>query len=151
MVGAAVAALAGGLSAQVSITLTQTPSVFPSPVLADFNAGTIAEPTGILFTINVTGGPANIFRTSTVAIRASTATLGGGKALSDLEWRRADLLPWNAMTTADATIESRSLKKNGTNDPWSNTVFLRMKLTWGTDAPGTYTTGLVFTLTITTP
>jgi hypothetical protein len=150
-VGAAVAGLAGGLSGQVSLTLTQTPNVFPSPVLADFNAGVIAEPTGILFTLNVTGGAANVARTSTVSIRASSATLGGGKVLSDLEWRRADLATWNPMTTTDAAIESRTVKKNGTNDPWSNTVFLRMHLTWSTDAPGTYSTDLVFTLTITTP
>jgi len=151
MVGASVAGLVSGLSGQVSLTLTQTPSVFPAPVLADFNAGVIAEPTGILFTVAVTGGPANVFRTTTVAIRASSATLGGGKLLSDLEWRRADLGTWNPMTTTDAAIESRQQKKNGTNDPWSNTVFLRMQLTWATDAPGTYTTGLVFTLTVTTP
>jgi hypothetical protein len=150
MVGAAVAGLAGGLSAQVSLTLTQTPSVFPSPVLADFNAGSIAEPTGIAFTVNLTG-PANILRTTTVSIRASSASLGGGKVLSDLEWRRADLVPWNPMTTADVAIQSRPMQKNVLNDTWSNTVFLRMKLTWATDAPGTYTTGLVFTLTVTTP
>ena len=149
----ALAGLTGEARAQasgVSLTLTQTPNVFPAPGITDYNAGVIAEPTGILFTVNLTG-PANVFRTTTVAIRASSATLGGGKALSDLEWRRADLGTWNAMTTTDAAIESRQVKKNTTNDPWSNTVFLRMRLSWTTDAPGTYSTGLVFTLTVTTP
>ena len=150
-VGTAILGLAGGLPAQVSITLTGAPNVFPAPALADFNAGVIVEPTGILFTINQTGGPANVFHTTIVAIRASSANLGGGKVLSDLEWRRSDLVAWNPMTTTDATIESRSVKKNGINDPWSNTVFLRMQLHWATDAPATYTTGLVFTLTVTTP
>jgi hypothetical protein len=149
-VGAVAAGLAGGLSAQVSLTLTGAPNVFPAPALADFNAGVIAEPTGIAFTVNLTG-PANIIRTSTVSVRASSTTLGGGKVLSDLEWRRADLATWNPMTTADVAIESRPIQKNALNDTWSNTVFLRMHLTWATDAPGTYSTGLVFTLTITTP
>jgi len=149
--GAAVLVLAGSLSSQVSITLTGAPNVFPAPTLADFNAGVIAEPTGLLFTVNQIAGPANITHTTIVAIRASSASLGGGKALSDLEWRRSDLAGWNAMTTTDATIESRLIKKNGINDTWNNTIFLRMQLRWATDAPAVYTTGLVFTLTVTTP
>ena len=55
------------------------------------------------------------------------------------------------MTTADAMVESRTIRKNGLNDPWSNSVFLQMRLSWTSDAPATYSTGLVFTLTITTP
>jgi hypothetical protein len=149
-IGAAAAVFAGGLAAQVSLTLTGAPSVFGTPTLADFNAGVINDTPGIAFTVNVTGG-SSTNRTSIVSIRASSATLGGGKALSDLEWRRADLATWNAMKTTNATIESRTVRKNRTNDPWSNTVFFRMQLDWTTDAPATYTTGLVFTLTITTP
>ena len=98
----------------------------------------------------VTGGSA-INRTSIVSIRSSSASLGGGKTVSDLEWRRADLATWNPMTTADAMVESRTIRKNGLNDPWSNSVFLQMRLSWTSDAPATYSTGLVFTLTITTP
>lgn len=151
MAGVAVVGLAGGVAAQVSLTLTGTPNVFAAPALADFNAGVIANPTGIVYTVNVTGGSTTRSRTSSVSIRASSATLGGGKVLSDLEWRRSDLVAWNAMTTTNATIESRTVRRNGSNDPWSNTVFVRMLLHWTTDAPATYTTGLVFTLTITTP
>ena len=149
--GTAVLVLTGSLSSQVSITLTGAPNVFPAPTLADFSAGVIAEPTGILFTVNQTGGPANVIHTTIVAIRASSASLGGGKALSDLEWRRADLATWNPMTTTNATIESRPIQKNQVNDTWNNTIFLRMQLRWATDAPAVYTTGLVFTLTVTTP
>ena len=149
--GAAVVGLAGGLAAQVSLTLSGTPNVFAAPALADFNAGVIANPTGIVYTVNVTGGSTTTSRTSIVSIRASSATLGGGKLLSDLQWRRSDLVTWNPMTTTNATIESRTVRRNGTNDPWNNTVFLQMLLHWATDAPATYTTGRVFTLTITTP
>lgn len=146
-----VGGLAHAARAQVALTLTQTPNAFPAPTLADYNAGAVVNPTGIVFTVDVTGGGRNRNRTSTVSIRASAATLGGGKALSDLEWRRADLPTWNAMTTANAVVESRTVRRNNTNDPWTNTVFLRMRLSWATDVPGTYATGLVFTLTITTP
>ena len=136
--------------AQVTLTLSQTPNVFPAPALADYNAGMITNPTGIAFSVNVTGGGFQA-RTTTVSIRASGASLGNGKALSDLEWRRSDLATWSAMTTANTTVESRQVRWFLQNDPWSNTVFLRMRLNWATDAPATYSTGVVFTLTVTTP
>jgi len=147
----AMLAAPAGLTAQVRLTLSQTPNKFPAPAVADYIAGFIANPTGILYTVNVTGGPASQSRTTTVSIRSSSASLGGGKALSDLEWRRSDLVTWNPMTTSDATVESRQARRNGTNDPWSNTLFLRMLLSWTTDAPATYTAGLVVTLTVTSP
>ncbi len=140
-----------GLGAQMTFTLTQTPNVFPAPTVANYDAGLIQNATGIVFTVDQTGGPANADRTTTVSVRASSGTLGGGKPLSDLEWRRADLGNWSAMTTSDVVIESRPIHKNKLNDAWSNSIFLRMHLSWTVDGPGTYSTGLVFTLTVTTP
>jgi len=141
-----------GARAQVSLTLTQTPNVFPAPAVADYNAGVIANPTGVVYASSDAKGCKNGKTcTTTVSLRASSASLGGGKPLSDLEWRRADLGTWNTMTTTDAVVESRTVQNNVLNDPWSNTVFLRMLLSWTSDAPATYSTGLVFTLTVTTP
>jgi hypothetical protein len=137
-------------SAQVSLTLTGAPAVFPAPAVADYDNGAVNDPTGITFTVNITGG-SGANRTTIVSVRSSSASLGGGKPLSDLQWRRSDLAAWTALTNADATIESRPVKKNGLNDPWSNTVFFRMLLSWTGDAPGTYSSGLIFTLTVTTP
>ena len=141
-------AVPGG--AQVSLTLTGAPAVFPAPAVTDYDNGVVTDLTGIAFTVAITGG-ASQNRTTIVSVRSSSASLGGSKPLSDLQWRRADLAAWNAMTTADATIESRPVKKNTLNDPWSNTVFFRMLLSWTGDSPGTYSAGLVFTLTVTTP
>lgn len=138
-------------SAQVDLILSQTPNVFPAPTVADYDGGLVLAPTGILFTVDVTGGSPATTRTSIVSIRSSSASLGGGKPLSDLEWRRADLATWTPMTTTDATIESRPVRRNALNDPWSNTVFFRIRLNWTTDPPATYSAGLVFTLTVTTP
>ena len=132
------------------MTLAQTPNVFlVSPTVADYNVGFVVNPTGILFTITLAGASTN--RTTTVSIRSSSAALGGGKPIGDLEWRRADLVAWNAMTTTDAAVESRPVRKNTLNDPWSNQVFLRILLNWASDPPATYTAPIVFTLTVTTP
>ena len=149
MIAVLAALLARGAAAQVTLTLTQTPNVFPAPTVADYNAGNVVNATGILFTITLAGAAAN--RTTSVAIRSSSATLGGGKSISDLQWRRADLVAWNAMTTTDAVVESRPVRKNSLNDPWSNQVFLRILLNWATDPPATYTAPIVLTLTVTTP
>ncbi|PYP20856.1 MAG: hypothetical protein DMD53_09855 [Gemmatimonadetes bacterium] len=147
---AALLALGRGAAAQVTMTLAQTPNVFlVSPTVADYNVGFVVNPTGILFTITLAGASTN--RTTTVSIRSSSATLGGGKPIGDLEWRRADLVAWNAMTTTDAAVESRPVRKNTLNDPWSNQVFLRILLNWASDPPATYTAPIVFTLTVTTP
>jgi hypothetical protein len=143
-------ALAVPARAQVTLTLSNAPAVFPAPAVADYDAGFVNDPTGITWTISVAGGGGKM-RTSIVSIRSSSASLGGGKALSDLQWRRADLATWNAMTTTNATIESRQIQDKKLNDPWSNTVFFRMLLSWTTDPPGTYSAGLVITLTLTTP
>jgi hypothetical protein len=154
-IGGALAVAAGvlvftrGMAAQIDLTLTQTPNVFPAATVADYNAGFAVNPTGILFTITV-GGP-NADRTTTVSISSTSGTLGGGKPIGDLEWRRADLAGWTAMGTAPAPVETRPVRKNRLNDPWSNQVFLRIKLNWATDPPATYTAPIVFTLTVTTP
>ena len=147
----AIPRVAGAQAQVVTLTLSGAPNVFPAPTAADYTAGVVVNPTGILFTVDVTGGGAATQRTTIVSIRSSSASLGGGKPLSDLQWRRADLVTWNPMTTTNATIESRPVVRNGLNDPWSNTVFFRTLLAWTTDPPATYSAGLVFTLTVTTP
>ena len=141
--------VAGRAPAQIALTITGGPATFPAPTVTDYDAGYVANPAGLAFQLGIAGAATN--RTTTVSIRASSATLGGGKPVSDLEWRRADLGTWNQMSVSDAVIESRPVRKNTLNDPWGNTVFLRMRLTWANDAPATYTTDLVVTLTVTTP
>jgi hypothetical protein len=135
----------------VSLTLSSAPNVFPAPTVTDFNNGFVLSPTGIGFTVDVLSGSTARNRTSIVSIRASSATLGSGKPVSDLQWRRSDLATWNSMTTSNVTIESRTIRRNNTNDPWSNTVFFRILLSWTATGPATYSTGMVITLTITTP
>ena len=141
--------IAARAPAQVTLTVTGGPATFPAPTVTDYDAGYVANPAGLAFQLGIAGAAAN--RTTTVSIRASSGTLGGGKPVSDLEWRRADLGTWNQMSVSDAVIESRPVRKNSLNDPGGNTVFLRMRLTWANDPPATYTTDLVVTLTVTTP
>ncbi|MDQ6870578.1 MAG: hypothetical protein M3037_01035 [Gemmatimonadota bacterium] len=119
---------------------------FPAPTATDYVNGYVYS-SGVLFTVDATSssGQAN---TTIIAIKSTSANLGNGKVLADLQWRRSDLATWNTITLANVNVETRSQTFNGANDPWSNTIFFRMKLTWTTDAPATYTANYTITLSV---
>ena len=140
---------ASPLAAQKTIlTLTGATITFNAPTAADYIAGYIDSPTGVTFTLSAQTGAS---RTTTVSIRSTSANLGGGKVIGDLQWRRSDLAAWNSMTLTDAQVEQRIQVRNGVNDPWNNTVFFRMLLSWTTDAPATYSGNYQITLSQTVP
>jgi hypothetical protein len=148
-VSLALVLFASPLAAQKTIlTLTSGAITFAAPTAADYIAGHIDSGTGVTFTLNAQTGTS---RTTTVSIRSISANLGGGKVIGDLQWRRSDLATWNSITLTDAQVEQRVLVRNGANDPWSNTIFFRMVLTWTTDAPATYSGTYQITLSQTVP
>ena len=145
----ALALFAVPLAAQkTNLTVTGGTITFPAPTAADYIAGFIDSSTGATFTLNSQSGPQ---RTTTVSIRATSASLGNGKLIDDLKWRRSDLATWNDVTLTDAQVEQRIVVNKGLNDPWSNTIFFRMALSWTSDAPATYSANYVITLSQTVP
>ena len=145
----ALALFASPLAAQKTIlTVTGGAITFAAPTAADYIAGFIDASTGATFTLNAQTGTS---RTTTISIRSTSASLGNGKVIGDLEWRRSDLATWNSITLTDAQVEQRVVVKGVLNDPWSNTIFFRMKLAWATDAPGTYSGNYQITLSQTVP
>ncbi|HEX2693338.1 MAG TPA: hypothetical protein VHL12_04690 [Gemmatimonadaceae bacterium] len=140
---------ASPLAAQkTNLTVTGGSITFPTPTVADYINGYVDAAAGVTFTIAAQTGSS---RTTTVSVRSTSANLGGGKLIGDLQWRRADLATWNSISLTDAQIEQRTLVRNSLNDPWSNTIFFRMVLSWATDAPGTYNGNYVITLSQTVP
>ena len=141
--------VASPLAAQKTIlTLTGGAITFAAPTAADYIAGFINSGTGVAFNLAAQTGAS---RTTTVSIRSLSATLGGGKVIGNLQWRRSDLATWNSITLTDAQVEQRVQVRNGLNDPWGNTIFFRMILTWTTDAPATYSGTYQLTLSQTVP
>lgn len=122
---------------------------FPAPTAADFVNGYVDSGTGATFTVDATNG--NQSHTTTILIRATSASLGGAKVIGDLQWRRSDLATWNSITGTDVQVEQRVQVRNGQNDPWSNTIFFRMVLNWTTDGPATYSANYQITLSQTVP
>ena len=121
---------------------------FAAPTAADYIAGFIDASTGATFSLSAQTGTS---RTTTISIRSTSASLGNGKVIGDLEWRRSDLATWNSITLTDAQVEQRVMVKGVLNDPWTNTIFFRMKLAWTTDAPATYSGNYQITLSQTVP
>jgi hypothetical protein len=143
------AAFASPLAAQKTIlTVTGGTITFPAPTAADYIAGFVNSSTGATFTVNAQTGAS---RTTTILVRSTSATLGNGKLIGDLQWRRSDLAAWNDITLADAQVEQRIVVRNGLNDPWNNTIFFRIKLNWTTDPPATYAANYQVTLSQTVP
>ena len=140
---------ASPLAAQkTNLTLAGGTVTFNAPTAADYIAGYIDSPTGVTFNINAQTG---VSRTTTVSIRSTSANLGGGKVIGDLQWRRSDLAAWNSITLSDSQVEQRIVVRGVLNDPWSNTIFFRMLLNWTTDAPATYSGNYQITLSQTVP
>lgn len=134
---------------RTDLTVAGGTITFPAPTANDYVAGFVNSTTGATFTVDASGG--NQSHTTTVSIRATSASLGGGKAIGDLEWRRSDLATWTSITATNAQVEQRVQVRNGLNDPWSNTIFFRLLLNWTTDAPATYSANYQITLSQTVP
>lgn len=145
----ALALYASPLAAQRTIlTVAGGTITFAAPTAADYDAGFIDSPTGATFTINAQTG---LSRTTVISIRSTSASLGSGKVLGDLQWRRSDLATWSSLTLTDAQVEQRIVVRNALNDPWSNTIFFRMLLSWTSDGPATYSGDYQITLSQTVP
>ena len=150
VIAAAFAVSAATLESQeTTMTLSGGTINFPAPTAADYNAGWINSTTGITFTVAQKKGRQT--RTTTVSIASTSTSLGSGKAIGNLLWRRSDLTTWNSIMLTDAQVEQRVMVVNKTNDPWSNTIFFRMLLNWTADAPATYSANYRLTLSQTVP
>jgi len=94
---------ASPLAAQkTDLTLTGGTITFPAPTAGDYIAGWVNSTTGVSFNVNATSGAS---RTTTVSIRSTSASLGGGKVIGDLQWRRSDLTGWNSIALTEAQVE----------------------------------------------
>ncbi len=146
----ALALVASPLAAQkTSLTLGNGTVTFSAPTATDYINGFVDAATGVSYTLNATQG--NISHTTTVSIRSTSANLGGGKIIGDLQWRRSDLATWNSISLSDSQVEQKIMIRSVLNDPWSNTIFFRMILHWTTDAPATYSANYQITLSQTVP
>lgn len=156
LLGAPLSGLVAQANIRSSMTLSTTTITFPTVTEADYDAGAVSasNPITVTFDARKNGGnQPNDQRTSTITIRATTATLGGSKPISDMEWQANGTGgAWTGLSTTAAVVESRPYIFNNLNDPWTVTVYFRTLMSWADDPPATYgPVTIQITLTVTTP
>lgn len=140
---------------RTNLTTTGFPITATTTTPVDYDAGFVAIGS-TTFTVNLTtnaGAGGFSPRVTTVRVRCgSPCPASGTLPVSGLEWRRADLGAWTPLTTAFADVEVRTATFNGTNDPWSNSIFWRYALTWAGVPPTAQTQYFIeFQLQVTAP
>lgn len=131
-----------------TLAVSSSNVLFAVPTVEDYANGFVQAAQGVTFSVSTAG--ASQLRTATISIRATTTGLGSGKAVADVQWRRADLPDWNSLTISNTEVERRQMTLNG-NDQWTNTIFFRVVVRWQRDAPATYTADFQITLSQTFP
>lgn len=130
--------------------MSSAPITFPSPTLANFSSwpasapGPVTDSVAVPFTVTRTG--AGTIRITDVLIRCTNVV--GGKSCADIEWRYGPSGPWQSLTLANATVDSRFVIPFWFNEPWSGTVWLRVRLDWNDPAPSIMTSGIALTLSV---
>jgi len=142
------------LSAQsTDFMLSTAPITFPTPTLANFSSwpasatGPVTDSVALPFSV-VRAGNTTVRETS-VLIRCTS--VAGGKACSDIEWRNGPTGPWRALSQSDAVVEVRTVIPGQLNDPWSGTLWLRVRIGWNDPAPSVMTSGIALTLSVFRP
>lgn len=120
----------GPLAASVSPAAV----AFPAPGVADFENGSVGFD-GVTVDVQTRGFVIWILR-----IRADDPDLGGyGKPLADLQWRQGGGA-WQSITTGGQVVAFGFTSRTLTLD-------FRTLLSWASDVPGDYGTGITFEVT----
>lgn len=150
-IAAVVAPVVQPLRAQsTEFSLSTGAVVFPTPVPANYSSwpasasGPVTDSVAVPFTVARTAN--NTWRLTTVLIRCQSAT--APRTCGDYEWRNGATGPWQPLTLTDAEVESRWVIPFWFNDPWSNTLWLRVRLDVNDPAPTLVTSNIVLTLTV---
>ena len=145
--GSANASCTGNVASSLTIpillrlTIDDTSTTITPPTETDYNnlqSGAITGPVATVKTNN----------SWTLLVRATAATwtgTGGAsatKAVGDLLWSTASGGTYTAMSTTNATAATGT---RGVANVAS--IFYKVKWTWATDKPGTYTLTVIFTAT----
>lgn len=127
--------------------------VFPMPRQSNYTTwpasatGPVTDSVSVPFTVSAL--QQSTLRTTTVLIRC--LAVAGPKQCTDIEWRFGSNGPWRALTQTDAEVESRTVIPFIFNDPWSGTLWLRVRIGWTDPAPSLVTSNIAMTLSVYRP
>jgi hypothetical protein len=125
----------------------------PTPRMSNYAAwpasatGPVTDSVAVPFSVSVLNQ--NTTRITTVLIRCVAVT--GPKQCTDVEWRNGPVGPWRALTLLDNSVESRTVIPSVVNDPWSGTIWLRVRIAWADPAPSLVASNIALTLSVYRP
>lgn len=134
------------VGALVKLAMTSACTTLTNPTADDVDAGNVIADAGPIFTIKAN-------RSWTLKIRSQNATSwtyagsnSGVKPIGDLAWSTTSGGTYNAITNADVTFTSGAgATNNGSAQAWFKTSWTS-DFTSASNAPGTYSLPIVFTL-----
>jgi hypothetical protein len=121
---------------------TQTVTI-PAPTATDYANGFTVATQSITYTLSGVSlaGPHTVL----VKIKSATTTLGGGKAIADLEWQLNGSSTWTSITTSDTQVASHTVRT--ITPTFTGTIRFRVRLRWVSDPPATYTATVNISIT----
>ncbi|HEX9129763.1 MAG TPA: hypothetical protein VF850_11430 [Gemmatimonadaceae bacterium] len=135
------------VGALVKLDMTTTTTALTNPTADDVAAGNVLANDGPSFTIKANRSWTMKIRSQNAASWTYSGSFSGVKPISDLAWSTANNGTFVAITASDATFASSGSSTNGTaaqaffKTSWTN------DFTSASNAPGTYSLPIVFTLT----
>lgn len=121
------------------ITIDVSSVAFPAPTNTDLDNGYIEVSNAVSVTVNANTNWGLDISTSDNDL----GTLGGhAKPLSDLQWKRSIDSNWTSYSQQAVRIQSNNKKADDVVIP----LDFRLNLNWITDAPGTISTTVTFTV-----
>jgi hypothetical protein len=133
--------------------LSASALTFPTPTMANFTSwppsatGPVTDSVPVTFVVDRVRQSS--IRVTTVLLRCAGAS--GVKTCSDIEWRSDAGGGWRPLTLIDEEVESRTVIPILFNDPWSGTIWFRVRVDWSDPAPSVSTSNIALTLSVYRP
>ena len=135
------------VGALVKLGMTSATTTLTNPTADDVDAGNVIADGGPSFTIKANRSWTLKIKSQNAANLTYVGSNSGVKPISDLSWSTAANGTFTAITNSDATFASGASASNGTAaQAFFKTSWLS-DFTSASNAPGTYSLPIVFTLT----
>ena len=135
------------VGALVKLTMSSATTTLTSPTADQVDLGTTLYDAGPTFTVKSNRGWTLKVKTTASPNWNYAGTDAGVKPISDLTWSNAAAGTYAAITTSDQTVTSSLTSSNGTPAAVHFKTLWTNDFTSASNAPGTYSLPIVFTLT----
>jgi|ERR1700730_4837648 len=135
------------VGALVKLGMTTTTTALTNPTADDVDLGHVLADAGPSFTIKANRSWTLKIKSQNAANWSYVGSDAGVKPISDLAWSTASGGTFAAITAADATFTSGAASTNGTAAQAFFRTSWTSDFTSASNAPGTYSLPIVFTLT----